>query len=139
MIRARTALATSLTALALTAPAAAAPPRPAAPTTVKLELADAKGGTTQSSTLLIPIDGRGPARVETRSDAGQTVITISRDGRPGTNEPLRFNIERSRNENGRHSDIRVDAAVRLARGKRVVIAHLTRPDGSSTRVTVELR
>ena len=136
MHRSHFALATLLTAFSLGAPASAAPPTPAS--SVKLELADAKAGTTQSSTLVVPLDGHGVARVETRSDAGQTVIKIFPDGPRGRNA-LRFDIERTRLEGGRHNGIHVEATLRLVKGKPAVIADLTRPDGSSTRVTAELR
>lgn len=108
---------------------------PAAPS-ARVRIAD---GDARPLELLLPITEHGRSRVEARAGSAFYRISVSHEGRPGSEAPLHFDIERTDSQGAGRRDVKLSVAVRMRRGARAVLARLSRPDGTTTTITATLQ
>ncbi len=128
------ALPSACAARAAAQPAEARSATPASPS-ARIRIAD---GSKRPLELLVSIADRGSSKVEARAGSAFYRIEVSHVGAPDSDRPLHFKIERSDSAGQGMNNVEVSVSVRMRPGARVVLARLSRPDGSTTTVTAAL-
>jgi len=99
---------------------------------ITLEITDqARNRAPETVHLSVPLIPHRTSRVETRIGSADHHVSVTRDDGRGT---FHFDIRRVETERGPARSFELSVGVALRPGARAVLAHLRRPDGSTTEI-----